>query len=68
MTQREAEAMTRAVELLSAVFRFIDLNPVSDYKVFYDEAMCDGACLAEDCAIAREELEMLLESQKGRSV
>lgn len=39
----------RARTLLRAVVDFIEKNPVQDYEVFYDDAVCDGACLMEDC-------------------
>lgn len=48
-------ALERAITLYEATSRFIRTNPVSDYSVFFDEAMCDGACLADDCESARDE-------------
>lgn len=52
------EAMERAAYLLRAVELFIKKNPIADYVVRYDRATCDGSCLAEDCKIAADELEL----------
>jgi hypothetical protein len=46
----------RAEYLLRTVAQFIDENPVSDYTIFYDEAECDGYCLAYDCIAAADDL------------
>jgi len=43
------EALERSVILLDATERFLSTNPVMEYMVHYDEADCDGHCLAEDC-------------------
>ena len=51
------EAMTRAAELLNATARFMDANPIAaEYTINYDEAQCDGGCLAADCTTSYEEI------------
>ncbi len=66
MTPQDREAIERAAYMQGAVQRFIDLNPVSDYRVYYDEALCGGACLRDNCRVAKEELERML-NQGGQS-
>lgn len=57
------QACERAVELFGVVRRFIDENPIADYTVEYDEVVCDGFCLAEDCAAAAEELQFVIKRE-----
>ncbi len=57
MSKGEQSAAWRAAYLLRIVNKFIHDNPVSDYTIYFDEAVCDGACLADDCLVAAEELE-----------
>jgi hypothetical protein len=49
-------AAERAEYMLRTVAAFIDDNPVGDYEIFYDEALCDGHCLADDCISAADDL------------
>jgi len=55
MTTRD-EARDRAIELLTVTARFIRENHLRRFSVDYDEASCDGECLAEDCINAAEAL------------
>jgi hypothetical protein len=48
--------LRRAAELLAATRAFLYKNPVMEYTVFYDETECDGACLADDCGFAIDEI------------
>lgn len=61
------DALKRAEVLLSALVDFIEKNPVKDYSVHYDEADCDGACLADDAEIAIKDLRAVIaQSRTGR--
>ncbi len=59
------EALERAVILLRATHDFIGTNPIQEYTVFYDEAECDGSCLATDCGIAEESARAALAKARG---
>lgn len=52
MTNLERESLKRCETLLDAVIRFVEVNPVAEYTVFYDDAECDGYCLQDDCEAA----------------
>jgi hypothetical protein len=55
------EALERAVVLMRATKDFIHCNPVlAEYTVIYDEAECDGDCLADDCMVAIDQAECAL--------
>lgn len=57
LVQQSNDAIGRAEYLLRVVGQFMRQNPSAEScETFYDEAMCDGACLAEDCEIAANEL------------
>lgn len=61
MTNEQLElvqaAGKRALELMDATQRFMRVNPIAaEYSVTYDEAQCDGNCLANDCIVAYDEL------------
>jgi hypothetical protein len=47
-------ALVRCSTLLIATRDFIEKNPVSEYPVFFDDAECDGGCLAEDAQACNE--------------
>lgn len=51
MTEQEE----RAIEMLRIAADYIELN-YPEGVVEYDEASCDGYCVAEDCRIAAEGL------------
>lgn len=56
------EALGRAAVLLDAVVRFMAANGLAqEMTVVYDQAECDGACLAEDCKITRDDIVAALE-------
>lgn len=60
-------ALKRAAELLDATTRFMARNPIAaEYMVKYDEAMCDGSCLGDDCLIAFEEATLALMRAEGK--
>jgi hypothetical protein len=61
------EALRRAATLLKATRDFINSNPVQEYMVHYDEADCDGACLADDCRLALDEAEAAIGRTEMRS-
>ncbi len=66
MTPELMEACKRALELLDATTRFMEANPIAaEYSVNYDEAQCDGQCLADDCLSAYESLAGLLAPLEG---
>lgn len=45
----------RAIEMLRVAARYIrDVQP--DGSIFYDEAECDGYCVADDCDAAADDL------------
>jgi hypothetical protein len=46
----------RAVEMLRIAARYIDQHAPSD-TIRYDEAECDGTCVADDCRIAASAIE-----------
>lgn len=50
------EELTRAVEMLRVAMNYIRDN-CDDAVIFYDDAECDGACVAGDCEIAADMLE-----------
>lgn len=58
--KRLVEALERAQTLLSATVKFIDANPIGEYTVHYDEAECDGLCLADDCRTAESSADAAL--------
>ena len=48
----------RAIEMLKIASNYIRECPCDgDYTVFYDDAICDGWCVADDCESAAEMLE-----------
>lgn len=51
-----SDEIERARYLLETVGRFIRQNPITEYEIYYDEAMCDGSCLADDCKLAADAL------------
>lgn len=52
--------IVRAEYLLHAVVRFLHANPLAkEGTVVYDDAVCDGVCLANDCKAAAEDLARL---------
>ena len=51
-----SEELTRAVEMLRVAMNYIRDN-CDDAVIFYDDAECDGACVAGDCEIAADMLE-----------
>lgn len=65
--ERMVEALDRAVILLGAAARFIHQHPIKEYTVFYDEAVCDGLCLANDCRDALNEgIDALTQYKEGQ--
>ena len=51
------EVLQRCETLLDATMRFMEKNPVAaEYCVYYDEAVCDGECLANDCSTHLDEV------------
>lgn len=54
----------RAIYLLGVIGQFIDENNLEEYTTIFDDAECDGGCLAEDCAAAAEGLARQMESSK----
>lgn len=54
--------MKRAIEMLRIAADYAEKQP--DETIHYDEADCDGYCVAEDCRIAAEELERAMESNR----
>ena len=60
----ERDALTRAAYLLDVTAEFLRTHPVGDYTVIYDDAVCDGRCLAEDCRAAAVEAHLALEAMR----
>jgi hypothetical protein len=60
---KNKELIERAAYLLGVVEQFIKENRLEDYMTVYDEAECDGACLADDCKDVREMFEMYLNGE-----
>lgn len=58
------EIIERDKQLLVATASFIKYNSLHDYTVTYDEAVCDGACLKEDCLIQIEIIEQTIKERK----
>ncbi len=57
LEQKSNTASARAEYLLRVVAQFINENPLSqEFAITYDDAECDGGCLAGDCLVAAEEL------------
>lgn len=55
----------RAVYLLDIVARFINENTgLGDRRIWYDEALCDGFCLRDDCMAAAADLRRYLEEEQ----
>jgi hypothetical protein len=48
-TQQLIDALHRAVVLMEAAINFVQDNDLGEYTVYYDDAECDGSCLADDC-------------------
>lgn len=64
LDDRLARAIDRAVEMLLVAQRFINENPViQEQTTFYDEAECDGSCVAEDLGHAVDEIRYAMESR-----
>ncbi len=59
-------ALRRAVVLMDATRRFIEDNPIAEYTVHFDEAECDGYCLADDCRSALESAHAAIAKAEGR--
>lgn len=58
------DPLVRAEYLLRTVARFFTSNPIAEEcTIVYDDAVCDGACLRDDCKVAAEELARV-ESQR----
>ena len=53
--ERLKEGSARAIELLNVAAKYIETH-WTDGIVHYDEADCDGYCVAEDCRLAAEQL------------
>lgn len=49
------EAIARAIQMLKIASRHIRLYS-SDRVAFYDDAQCDGSCVADDCDSVHEQL------------
>lgn len=48
--------MERAIEMLKLAASYIrGTDPTG--RIFYDDSVCDGYCVADDCETAAEELE-----------
>lgn len=45
----------RAIEMLEVAAKYIRIH-CPDREIFYDDAECDGSCVADDCEIAAEAL------------
>lgn len=52
-----SEELNRAVVMLRVAMNYIRDN-CDDGLIFYDDAECDGACVADDCEIAAGALEV----------
>ena len=50
------EAIARAIQMLKIASRHIRLYS-SDRVAFYDDAQCDGNCVADDCDSVRSQIE-----------
>ena len=51
------EIINRAVEMLRVAAKYCLLNP--EDTILYDDARCDGACVAVDCESAADMLEAI---------
>lgn len=60
-----SENTKRAVEMLRIAALYIEENNLGEALIRYDEADCDGYCVADDCREAAESLE--IEAAKGAS-
>lgn len=59
--QENASAQVcRAMFLLTKAARYIRANADTSATIFYDNAECDGECLADDMELIAEELEIIL--------
>lgn len=67
MSPNALDALKRAAYMLEVVAQFIDLNPVKEYEVPYDETTCDGYCLMEDCKIAADDAREAIRKATGAS-
>ena len=54
-TATEQSPTARAIEMLRVAASYIELH-CPDGTIWYDEAWCDGACVADDCRNAVVEL------------
>lgn len=62
----DTEAIKRAIYLLQTVAAFMEKNwQAAECTIRYDEAVCDGLCLGDDCRAAAEELDILTAREKG---
>jgi len=50
----------RAFLMLNVAARYIRDNDLEEYEIFYDDAMCDGTCVADEC----EDAAMMLMPEK----
>ena len=57
-TATEQTPTARAIEMLRVAAGYIELH-CPDRAIWYDEAWCDGSCVAVDCLLAVAELELL---------
>jgi hypothetical protein len=50
------DVINRADVMLNVASRFIRENRLEEYEIFYDGAMCDGNCVADECLFAADML------------
>jgi hypothetical protein len=55
LTEQKVERIARAIELMRLAASVLQ-EFAPDAEVFYDEADCDGSCLAEDLEACAEDL------------
>lgn len=60
LTKSQKEAIERAIKMLGIAADYLDENCDTSETVEYDNAECDGSCVADDCNIARDQLRYVL--------
>jgi hypothetical protein len=65
MNEARKMAVDRAVLMLRVVTEYMRKHPVRDYEITYDEAVCDGYCLTDDCETAAEMLVAMFDGPKA---
>ena len=60
-------ASPRAAEMLRIAAKVLRSSSDGELKHFYDEAECDGWCIADDCEAAADDIDAALAKARGQA-